>query len=302
MTYPNALDKEQYKEMKLLLEKESQDKNLEFATIALNHVEQNEFEKAIQAYDSNIKIIPNKNQNSITLLYPKKIKNQLFALIKDINKESKIISFQIKIFEVTNSENKEMNLATPPIHGGFSLKNNNSTIQVKPQESRDNIKISNNFGEAKLIAEPYLLIKNKQEGKIHVGDKIPYLKSRETTSTFTTTLEHLDTGINIAIQPTIIDSNSIHCQVAIHLNLVKVWKLIEETEYPVLSSRQFESIVTLKNNESTLIASFNDSVKKNNYSTFPILSKIPVINWLFKNQSNEKNDSQILIYLTAKIT
>jgi len=297
MNYPNALDRDSFMQMKALIEQQQASENSGLLFLQLNDIEFDTFKQSLKQLNADIQIIQQVINNHVAILYPNYIKEQLLAYINSINLQEKSIQFQLSIYEISSSTEFENNLLHTPIQEGLELQYDSQTTEANPY--KDEIKLLESTGQAKLMAQPFLLVKNGYPGFLHIGDKIPYLKSIATNSSQTITLEHIQSGISMHIEPTIIGHNSIHCD--IELKLLKYWKELFGNDYPALSARQYKSSINISENKSSLIASFSDNYQKENNSGLPLISKLPLISRLFNSKKTTNSHSLILIYLEATI-
>ena len=77
--------------------------------------------------------------------------------------------------------------------------------------------------------------------------------------------------------------------------MIKLWKYINNNEYPILSSREVNTSITINHKKTATIMGLTNEFRKNNQIKTPLLSKIPILKYLFQKQSKETIKSEILI-------
>jgi type IV pilus assembly protein PilQ len=76
---------------------------------------------------------------------------------------------------------------------------------------------------------------------------------------------------------------------------------VAETAPPGSVTRNFQSMVRVKNNEMILLGGLEEKSKTESGSGVPLLSRIPIIKWFFSNKSNEKSKSKLNIFIKPTI-
>ena len=239
-------------------------------------------------------------QNNLIIKSTKDMLPYIKKTIKKLNNKESLIELSIQIYEVSSQSNSTKQGLLEPFQTG--IKYNQATNTILPTEKIFNImKQLKSAGNASLKANPILKTKNKESALFKVGDLIPYLTITSTATAEYTSLNQLETGINLNLKPEIISPTEISCSINFDMAMIKVWKTLESSEYPILSFRKVNNVVTIKNNESLVIAGLIDEFKKNNKNTIPILNKIPFLKKVFSSKNEENLKSDVYIIITPKI-
>ncbi len=76
---------------------------------------------------------------------------------------------------------------------------------------------------------------------------------------------------------------------------------IEETAPPGLKSKKFSSIIRVNNEEMVLLGGLKENSKSSSRTGWPLLSKIPVLNWIFASKKEGKNKSHLDIFIKPTV-
>jgi len=70
---------------------------------------------------------------------------------------------------------------------------------------------------------------------------------------------------------------------------------------PTTTKRSTKTSVVVKDNQTVVIGGLMEERETVNVNKIPLLGDIPVIGWLFKNESKEKTKTNLLVFLTPHI-
>lgn len=170
---------------------------------------------------------------------------------------------------------------------------------------------------ANILSSPVIVTLDNQEASILVGEKYPIVKtevSEESSQIIGGSLEeYKDIGIQLNVVPQISGEKDefinmiIHPAVTSYTETVKVKRVdtggVETTlvEYPIISSREAETQILIKDGETIAIGGLLKDVKVEYEIGIPFLSKIPVLGWLFKRTTKDTEKVDLVIFITASI-
>ncbi len=300
LQYPNALDREELLKVKTLMESQTHT-NHTYSIYTLNTKKNNLIIESIETLIPQSSLIYNETNQQLIALHPKQTKKTLDSLIKSLNKPEPMIKIDFNIYEISLETDQELNAFTLPLQTGITLKTIPSISIEKPTSLIDTIKMLEQQGKALLLANPCLIIENGTRGALNIGEHLPYLTTTSSSTNQSTTLHHLNTGISVSIIPTQLENDHIQCALDMDISLIKLFKVLDENEYPVLSTRKLTSSLNIKNNQKGFVTSFINKSEQNNTTSIPLLSKLPIIKHLFSHKKNKKKMSAICVFITPSI-
>lgn len=77
---------------------------------------------------------------------------------------------------------------------------------------------------------------------------------------------------------------------------------VSETAPPGQTKRSFESLIRVKNGEMILLGGLDENSKVETASGLPLLSRIPIIKWLFGNRTKSKTKKQLTIFIRPVVS
>jgi general secretion pathway protein D len=170
--------------------------------------------------------------------------------------------------------------------------------------------------DARTLAAPKLRVVNGKKGEVNIGDKQPILLSTTnvlpgqvttgsvpTTSTVTS-IEFRDTGIKLAVEPTIRLMNELALKMK-----VEVTRLGDEVTLqaspPIktfrFGNRTAETILQMKDGETVVLAGLIQDEDRKSRTSLPWLGDLPLIGWLFSGWTTDKVTTEVILTITPHI-
>jgi type IV pilus assembly protein PilQ len=148
-----------------------------------------------------------------------------------------------------------------------------------------------------ILANPKVLVLNKQQGEVHVGDELGY-KTSVTTDTLTaSTVQFLDTGTRLIFRPYIGDNGYIRLEVHPEDSSGS----IDANGNPQKNTTEVTSNLMVKDGHTVVIGGlFRDSTVRTR-SQVPFLGSLPGVGPLFRQQTDATQREEIIILLTPHI-
>lgn len=156
-------------------------------------------------------------------------------------------------------------------------------------------------GEAKILANPVVISVADEEAVIKVGDRIPYALPVEYGNKTGWQIQYMDAGIQLRIKGHVLSENVVQVHVLTTISNVKQWKATSGGDYPVLSNREVDLKCQIMTGETMMIGGLANNNKRINLNQLPILSDLPWIGGLFRLETVEQEDTEIVFLLMPKI-
>jgi pilus assembly protein CpaC len=155
-------------------------------------------------------------------------------------------------------------------------------------------------GLAKVLAEPTLVTLTGQEARFLAGGEIPI----PLASTFgSVQVEWKKFGIILRFTPTVIAATTVNLKLAAEVSDLdpNLAVTIGGTTIPGLTSRQSETTVRLGDGQSFAIAGLLSDQVRSQIDRVPLLGSIPILGALFRSTSYQKNETELLVVVTARL-
>ncbi|MDT8317281.1 MAG: type IV pilus secretin PilQ [bacterium] len=173
---------------------------------------------------------------------------------------------------------------------GFSFGSIDNTISL-------DLKLSalESQGVSKIISKPRIVTINKQEAKIQQGLSIPFV----TTSAEGTKTEFVDASLELKVTPEVKQDKSIILNIHVSKNEPDFARASGGA--PSIAKKEAMTSVMINDGDTTVIGGIFTQKKGESESGVPVLSKIPLIGWLFRSTNKTLDRAELLIFITARI-
>jgi len=158
-------------------------------------------------------------------------------------------------------------------------------------------------GGVQILSSPKVMTLNNQEASIEQGIEIPY---RESTigagGTTTYNIEFKKASLILKVKPHITGDNNIVMDIEVRKDSPNYnYIAITGNNEPAIDTRNVKSVVRIKNGDTVVIGGIYEKEKIKNTSGVPILDRIPLLGWLFKNTDVQVKNTKLLIFITPQI-
>ena len=267
---------------------------------------------------SGVRIIADEVNNAILIWGPRSEYRKIEASLRRLDIRSAQVLIEAMIVEVTLKDELEYGLewSFKNTHnngrvgtgaltsalgsmaaGGFSYSLSNAAETVK-----GTLKALADKSLVKVISSPSVMVMDNQVASILVGDQVP-IKTGETivgtTANTVTNYQYKDTGVNLAVTPSVNAGNIVTMQVA--QTITDVAKTSTDNSQPTFTQRQLGTKVAIRSGETLVLG----GLIKDNTSTaktgIPLLQDIPVAGKLFGSNTTTTNRTELLVILTPRV-
>lgn len=158
-----------------------------------------------------------------------------------------------------------------------------------------------------VLSAPDLLTLDNQKAKIMVGENVPFITSSATSQyalqNIVTQVQRQNVGVQLNITPTINSDNYISLKID-----AKITAIIPSPDGlnanlvgPTTSKRYIKTNVLVKNNQMIVTGGLIQNSINNTTTGIPILENIPILGYLFKDQSKNLQRDNLVILISPKI-
>ncbi|HYR05123.1 MAG TPA: type IV pilus secretin PilQ, partial [Gallionella sp.] len=149
-------------------------------------------------------------------------------------------------------------------------------------------------GRTKNIASPRVVTKDKVPATISSGTQIPY---QAATSSGATSVSFKDATLSLNVTPQITPDDHINMQVTANQDTVGAIF----SGVPSINTKSVKTEVLVENGGTVVIGGVFTQDLSDSTTKVPWLGDVPVVGWLFKNNTKSDTKSELLIFITPKI-
>jgi general secretion pathway protein D len=162
------------------------------------------------------------------------------------------------------------------------------------------------LGKSKILASPTIAVVNNQEAKIHIGERRAYVTTTTTTGTTTSTVSEevtfFDVGVQLSVTPLINEDGYITMKVKPEISsVVSTITSSSGNLVPIIDSSTAETTVIAKDGSTIIIGGLGKEEKIAASEQVPVLGKLPLLGFLFRNKTEKTERIELIIMLTPII-
>lgn len=185
------------------------------------------------------------------------------------------------------------------VNGISSLGQGGSITFTKGGDIRGLIQALTNQSNTKLLSKPNLFILDRSEGKISVGQNVPFITSTQATdSGVLQSIERQDVGITLTVKPYVLGSGEIVLDV-----LQESSSVTQSTQASdiITNKRSISTTTRLQTGQSMLLGGLITTEDRETVSGVPLLMDIPWVGSLFKSKTKQKVNRELSVLIKATL-
>jgi len=176
----------------------------------------------------------------------------------------------------------QIGLAIGAINNAFNL-----NLELSAAEADDKIKI---------VSNPRVVTTNLKKASINQGSEIPFQTSSANGGT---NVQFKKANLGLEVTPQITADNRIMLQIKATKDAPSTTAAVGGN--PVIDTKQIETEIFMNNGETIVIGGIYTRNNTGNTAGVPMLSRIPILGWLFKKKTKTDNKTELLIFITPTI-
>ncbi|MCE5276640.1 MAG: secretin and TonB N-terminal domain-containing protein [Planctomycetaceae bacterium] len=149
-----------------------------------------------------------------------------------------------------------------------------------------------------VLANPKLLVINKQRGEVLIGQRQGYRQTTQTDTTISETIEFLETGTRMIVRPYVARNNYIRMEIHPEESAGSV---DAATGLPFSTTTEVTSNVMVRDGHTIVIGGLFREETQNARNQVPLVGNIPVLGTLFRRTADTVRRREIIVLLTPHI-
>ena len=152
-----------------------------------------------------------------------------------------------------------------------------------------------------VISSPSVLVLDNHTATIQVGDQQPIRTAQSITDggTVTSTIQYRDTGINLAVTPSVNAGGMVNMD--IKQSFTEVGTQDPITGQVGFKERNIESRVAIRSGETVVLGGLIRDNSVNGRIGVPVLHELPVVGNLFGSTANLREKTELLVIITPRV-
>lgn len=165
------------------------------------------------------------------------------------------------------------------------------------------INLQKTDGDANLLANPRLRVRDREKAKIMIGDKVPVVTTTATPNGFLSeNLQYLDVGLKLEVEPEIRLHDDIGLKLSLEVSsLVATVKTNNGSQAYQIGTRNLTTALRLKDGETQVLAGLISDAERSDANRIPLLGDVPLLGRLFSSQKDDRQKTEIVMSITPHL-
>jgi general secretion pathway protein D len=164
------------------------------------------------------------------------------------------------------------------------------------------INLQKTEGDANLLANPRIRVRDREKAKILIGDKVPVVTTTSTNTFVTENIQYLDVGLKLEVEPDIHLRDEVGLRLALEVSsVVSAVKTNNGSQAYQIGTRSFSSALRLKDGETQILAGLISDEDRSSANRIPLIGQLPVLGRLFGSQSDTRQKTEIVLSITPRL-
>lgn len=150
-------------------------------------------------------------------------------------------------------------------------------------------------GRGKIVSNPRVVTVNQKPAVILQGTQVPYITPGTANSPATVTFK--DAFLCLLVNPQILNNDSVILNVEVQKDAIGA----AVSGVLPIETKRVKTQIRLKNGETAVLGGIFEQNIRNETNKVPFLGDIPVLGYLFRDNSKVDNKTELLVFLTPRI-
>ncbi len=158
--------------------------------------------------------------------------------------------------------------------------------------------------DVKVIASPRVIAVNRGTASIHIGSKVPYIKSiidNNTTTQTTSQVEFTDVGIKLQITPMVTPDGFVRLKIEANQSSYQFVAITATENAPQIITTEVNCEAVVRDGQTVIIGGLIQEDNTQRYKSVPFLGRIPILKYLFSHSYQHVNRTELAIFLTPHV-
>ncbi|MET0051163.1 MAG: type II secretion system secretin GspD [Candidatus Thiodiazotropha sp.] len=157
----------------------------------------------------------------------------------------------------------------------------------------------------RVLSSPSVMVLDNETASIQVGDQVPIV-TRQSQSTSTSdsqlinNISYRDTGVLLEVTPRVNPSGLVTLDISQEVSDVSS-NNTSSVDSPTISTRKITSTVAVQNGEALILGGLIKDQDTSGSSGLPFLSNLPLIGWLFGQESKFNRRTELVVVLVPSV-
>ena len=171
------------------------------------------------------------------------------------------------------------------------------TFRIDGKDMQSVVELIRENSNSRTLASPKISVVNHQEAKIQIGQRLPYSVSTTTQTVTVESVEFLDVGIVLTVQPVITNDGKVLMTVFPKVSGGKIL----DNGFPEEETTEVQTTILMNDGDGVIIGGLIREEDLHSRAIVPYLGRIPVIGTLFRRRTDSTRRNELIVALVTHV-
>ena len=258
-------------------------------------------------------VVIDKSTNTLIFQAGPDAYSQIISLLQTLDRPSKSALIEVTVAELSTDDSTRLGVEWATTEGpgsggtlgGLGLGAGGFTYRVL--NAAGGLKAALNAlasaNRATILSSPRVLARNGETASIQVGQEVPIVTSQQSSGAsidrtqVLQTIQYRSTGVILKVRPVIHSGDQIDLDVTQEVSTALTTNTGVSAS-PTFSTRKIDTKLTMRNGSTVLLGGLISEDSNRGGSGVPLFKDIPVLGYLFSNQSQTSGRRELIVLIT----
>ncbi len=169
--------------------------------------------------------------------------------------------------------------------------------------------------KTRIIQDPEVRVSDGEKATVKIGERVPVATGSFQAGVgvgvgtgagvvnplVNTQFQYIDVGVDIEVTPRVHPDGDVSMKLSVEVSQITGTDSIGGINQPVIGSKKIEHDIRLKDGEASVLGGLIERTETKTVNGIPGLAQLPLVRYLFSDNSNEVQEDETLIVLTPHI-
>ncbi len=246
-------------------------------------------------------------------------------MVRKLDQPPRQVDIQVSMFTVDHGLSKVFGLSADPTQNqavfdrfrvtfgtsvAIAILGKGSSSSFQDYQAALSMAINKN--QAKVLSTPRIVCSDGIPCSVNISQSTPFITTTTTfipdgaggfTTTETTNIQTIDTGVQLSLTPVIDDEGRITLFLSPSFSEITGFVTTPDgaTSVPATANNSVQTLVVLKDGETLVMGGLSRENVATSLNKFPFLGDIPIIGKIFTRTDTNKTDQEVLFLITVRL-
>jgi len=157
------------------------------------------------------------------------------------------------------------------------------------------------ISEAKLLANPRILVLDNEEALFDIITEYPYVERTVSGGTITETVKFKEVGVKLMVTPHVTRDSMIRLQIQPEFGVFVERVTLSTTDVPVVDTRKVNTIALVSDGQTVVLGGMRKKDVSQGKNKIPFLGDLPLVGGLFRFEGESTAVTELIVFITPRI-